>query len=155
MNEEIKEILEYLKNDKYAGYKEQYKAIRKDYAKVLLDYITNLQEKVNQYENPDDMTLFYMWLDEKAKDKMKELKQKNERLKENNQNMQIEMARTWEENERLKQDIKDACIVIEKLKKEKKEVIEYIKKDMYVEPKELYGLVSADELLNILGGDKE
>ena len=70
-------------------------------------------------------------------------------------NMQIEMARTWEENERLKQDIKDACIVIEKLKKEKKEAIEYIKKDMYVEPKELYGLVSADELLNILGGDKE
>lgn len=50
--------------------------------KTLLDYITNLQGKVNQYENPDDMTLFYMWLDAKAKDKIKQLQQENERLKE-------------------------------------------------------------------------
>lgn len=48
----------------------------------LLDHITNLEQKINQYENPDDMILFYMWLDEKAKDKMKQLKQENERLKE-------------------------------------------------------------------------
>ena len=33
-----------------------------------------LKEKINQYENPEDLTLFYMWLDEKAKDKIKELK---------------------------------------------------------------------------------
>lgn len=51
-------------------------------ASKLLDYITNLQEKVDQYENPKDYTLFYMWLDEKAKDKMKELQQENERLKD-------------------------------------------------------------------------
>lgn len=48
----------------------------------IIDYITNLQEKVNQYENPDDLTLFYMWLDVKAKDKMKQLQEENERLKE-------------------------------------------------------------------------
>ena len=30
------------------------------------------------------MTLFYMWLDEKSKDKMKQLRQENERLKEKN-----------------------------------------------------------------------
>lgn len=50
-------------------------------------YITNLQQKVEQlekeneqlrtqvntYENPDDLTLFYMWLDEQAKDKIKQL----------------------------------------------------------------------------------
>lgn len=58
----------------------------KDY-KLLLDYITNLQqenkklkEQINQYENPDDMTLFYMWLDVKAKDKIKELQQEKEKL---------------------------------------------------------------------------
>ena len=34
--------------------------------------------------------------------------------------------------------------------------IEYIKEDMYVEPKELYGLVDGEHLLNILqGSDKE
>ena len=32
-----------------------------------------LKERINQYENPDDSTLFYMWLDEKAKDKLKQL----------------------------------------------------------------------------------
>lgn len=40
-----------------------------------------LKEKINQYENPEDLTLFYMWIDEKAKDKMKELQQRiNEAL---------------------------------------------------------------------------
>ena len=79
--DEIKEIL-YL--EKYIDkYKSDEKAIINgnrlttpamlDYLEVkeLIDYITNLQEKVNQYENPDDMTLFYMLLDTKAKDKMK------------------------------------------------------------------------------------
>ena len=46
-----------------------------------IEYINNLQqenkelkERINTYENPEDLTLFYMWLDEKAKDKIKELK---------------------------------------------------------------------------------
>ena len=38
--------------------------------------IRELQEKINVYENPDDMTLFYMWIDNKAKDKMKELQKR-------------------------------------------------------------------------------
>ena len=38
--------------------------------------IRDLQEKINTYENPEDMTLFYMWLDTKAKDKMKDLQQR-------------------------------------------------------------------------------
>ena len=54
--------------------------------KTLFDYITNLQQeltdckkKIEMYENPDDLTLFYMWLDEKAKDKIKELTKYKER----------------------------------------------------------------------------
>ena len=35
-----------------------------------------LKDKINQYENPDDLTLFYMWLDEKAKDKTKDLQRR-------------------------------------------------------------------------------
>ena len=67
---------------------------------IVLDYITNLQtieqqysailsenaeleNKLNQYENPDDLTLFYMWLDTKAKDKIKQLQEENERLNKN------------------------------------------------------------------------
>lgn len=98
MNNEIKEILnnlKYVSNDIKVHIKDGYiireeipssipKELRLDSysAKVLLNYITNLQQKVEQYENPDDLTLFYMWLDEKAKDKMKELQKENERLKD-------------------------------------------------------------------------
>lgn len=78
MSEEIEGLLETLENEHLC--KKQYK--------LLEDYINNLQqenqqlkEKINTYENPDDLTLFYMWLDEKAKDKIKELKQKNESLR--------------------------------------------------------------------------
>ena len=46
-----------------------------------------LRTQVNAYENPDDLTLFYMWLDEKAKDKIKQLenirKEAIEFMKEN------------------------------------------------------------------------
>lgn len=47
---------------------------------LLETQLTNLQQKIEQYENPDDMTLFYMWLDTKAKDKIKELQEENKRL---------------------------------------------------------------------------
>lgn len=65
----------------------------------IIDYITNLQEKVNQYENPDDLTLFYMWLDVKAKDKMKELE---DNLYSATQVVN-ELLDVKEENERLKE----------------------------------------------------
>lgn len=64
--------------------------------KELLSYIEQLQttakdckQKLDQYENPDDLTLFYMWLDEKAKDKMKQL--------ENNRDKAIEIL-TYKQN---------------------------------------------------------
>ena len=83
MKDEIKEILKILKKCENGA------CITKHNSIILLDYITNLQEEnehlrtqVNTYENPDDMTLFYMWIDEKAKDKMKQLEKENERLKE-------------------------------------------------------------------------
>lgn len=54
----------------------------------VIKYITNLEQEnehlraqVNTYENPDDYTLFYMWLDAKAKDKMKQLQEEKEDYK--------------------------------------------------------------------------
>ena len=35
-----------------------------------------LKEKINTYENPDDLTLMFMYCEEKAKDKIKELQNK-------------------------------------------------------------------------------
>ncbi len=78
MKDEIKEILDNLKKISEIVY--DFKVNSSEIKKVL-DYITNLQEKVNQYENPDDMTLMFMWCDEKAKDKMKQLQEENEKLK--------------------------------------------------------------------------
>lgn len=83
MKEEIKEILGTIKkcietnDDNIESF-----IIDINKWKELLDYITNLQEKVNQYENPDDMTLMFMWCNEKAKDKIKHLQEENERLKD-------------------------------------------------------------------------
>lgn len=51
-----------------------------DYLDMSLNIIDKLQqenkqlkEKVDIYENPEDMTLMFMWCDEKAKDKIKHL----------------------------------------------------------------------------------
>ena len=55
----------------------------------------------------------------------------------------------WEERTYCWQDrAEDLQIIIDK-------AIEYIKNDMYVEPKELYGLVDGEHLLNILKGDNK
>lgn len=62
----------------------------------IIDYITNLQQKIDQYENPEDYTLFYMWLDEKAKDKMKELQEENEKLKDLCDKYEEEHSTTFE-----------------------------------------------------------
>lgn len=91
MNNEIKEILDKLKDNDW--YEEldltgtKWIELKQEETNQLLDYITNLQQEnehlrtqVNTYENPDDYTLFYMWLDAKAKDKMKQLQEENERL---------------------------------------------------------------------------
>lgn len=41
-----------------------------DYAN---EEIERLNKKIEQYENPEDMTLMFMWCDEKAKDEIKRL----------------------------------------------------------------------------------
>lgn len=50
--------------------------------KKIVNAISNLQqenqqlkEKINTYENPEDLTLMFMYCDEKAKDKIKQLKE--------------------------------------------------------------------------------
>lgn len=40
-----------------------------------------LEERIKQYENPEDLTLMFMYCEENAKDKIKELQQENKQLK--------------------------------------------------------------------------
>lgn len=141
----------------------------------VLDYITNLQGKVNQYENPDDLTLFYMWLDVKAKDKMKELE---DNLYSANQVVN-ELLDVKEENKRLKElcdkyeeEHKTAfklwTMKMEEMpnyeefvdyKSRNEKAVEYIKNTIFwgiYEDTPMCEVKYGDELLNILtGGDKE
>ena len=135
MNNEIKEILEELENMyEISELEEQVNNINK-----IKDYITNLQQKIEQYENPDDMTLFYMWLDAKAKDKMKELQQENHELKsklecyENGAYYSSKVDELEQENERLKEWKEDLLKENIELENIRKEAVEYMQ-DFIFEP---------------------
>ncbi len=111
------------------------------YITILEQENEHLRTQVNTYENPDDYTLFYMWLDAKAKDKMKQLQEENKGLKEENI-----LLKASEPMSKLAEDYgyKSRC----------EKAIEYINKNKhlnwYVES------IFTDELLNILnGGDEE
>jgi len=95
---DCKVLLDYITN--LQTIEQQYSAILSENAE-LENKITNLQEKVNQYENPDDMTLFYMWLDEKAKDKLTNLQQ----IEQEHQRINGELR---EENKKLNELLHDA-----------------------------------------------
>lgn len=73
-NKEIEELLNYMKQyvENIDEHVSEPMLNWKD-LQIVLSYIEQLEKKIDQYENPDDLTLFYMWLDEKAKDKMKQL----------------------------------------------------------------------------------
>ena len=57
-----------------------------------------LKEQLNKYTDPKDLTLMFMYCDEKAKDKIKCLEQENQQLKEQIEKCQLQ-------NFNLKQDI--------------------------------------------------
>jgi hypothetical protein len=48
--------------------------------------------------------------------------------------------------------LRDECVEGEIYKTRNEKAIEYIKEDIYVEPKALYGLIDGEHVLNILKG---
>ena len=50
--------------------------------KDILEENQQLKEQLNKYTDPEDLTLMFMYCDEKAKDKIKCLEQENQQLKE-------------------------------------------------------------------------
>ena len=49
---------------------------------ILCKALHESNEKIKTYEDPNDLTLMFMYCDEKAKDKIKELKEQNQKYKE-------------------------------------------------------------------------
>lgn len=104
MKDEIKEISDNIRKIIKSNREDNFNRVIYDCDSLekLLDYITTLQELVKQYEDPEDLTLFHMWLDEKAKDKMKQLQREIKNLKQINEEHRELNGELREENERLK-----------------------------------------------------
>ncbi len=144
----IEENSKYLLNSKLISDTEweEYQTLKKQVK--MADYITNLQQEneqlrtqVNTYENPDDLTLFYMWLDEKAKDKMRHMENEIIQLKQFNQ-MLTEMGEDYKSRcEKANNFIEENWISYKDSKdfKEFDEVLEVFIKEI-------------NELYNILNG---
>lgn len=67
----------------YIDYKAEYETNQK-IIKLLSDENKQLKEKLDKYENPDDMTLMMMWCDEKLKDENKKLQERVNYLERSN-----------------------------------------------------------------------
>ena len=143
MNDEIREILN---NIKEQSKEENWIQVSPEFIQPLLDCITNLQQKLDMYENPDDMTLFYMWLDEKAKDKIKNLQKENERLKE----------RLLQEKKDFK-ETNDYAFKLLDYKSRIDKAVEYIKQHCYFDDgvREYMDVWEVEHLLNILQNGSE
>lgn len=112
-----------IKIDNY--YKPESKTLRLDEAdlnqtdinamQVLLRENQELKEKLDKYENPEDMTLFAMWCTEKVKDENKELKKQLENCYCNRTDC----------SSRIK-DSKKYDSLVQKVETQQKEFIEYL-----------------------------
>ena len=67
----------------------------------LQSQLDKANDKLKKYENPDDMTLFYLWCNEKVKEE-------NENLRSTIKNDDIAVNKLCEEVKMLKEKLKDA-----------------------------------------------
>ena len=69
--------------------------------KDILEENQQLKEQLNKYTDPKDLTLMFMYCDEKAKDKIKCLEQENQQLKEHLHQKEdiIDKVIKWIEND--------------------------------------------------------
>ena len=93
----------------------------------LLKENQELKEKLDKYENPEDMTLFAMWCTEKVKDENLELKKQLEEYKATNKILSHELTK----DKVLQQDCLTTCCGIPigdipKLITQQKEFIEWL-----------------------------
>lgn len=77
-----------------------YKTV-KSVMEPILKENQQLKEQLNKYTDPEDLTLMFMYCDEKAKDKIKCLEQENQQLKEHLHQKEdiIDKVIKWIEND--------------------------------------------------------
>lgn len=73
-----------------------------------------LKEKINTYENPEDLTLMFMYCDEKAKDKIKQLKEVIEEVREEIK----DLLSHWKGNDLVERDLNELLEILDKAKGE-------------------------------------
>lgn len=166
-NESIKEILEDVK--RHLDYVDATKqcSIRDNEMRIMYDYITNLQtiekeysavlsenaeleQKINQYENPDDLTLFYMWSDGKVKNKMKQLQEEIHKKEAMYDSLAVDYRLSQEENERLKERcdyLQRSCDRKEEQRDDARR--EYMEQEDY-KSRNKKGIAICDEMLKVL-----
>lgn len=95
----IKEIMRLQRENQQL--KEKYNIRTKAYNNVLLEK-ASLEDKIKTYEDPEDMTLMFMWCEYKAKDKIKELEHNWNELKkyidEEQYRLAKEVSNTYEDS---------------------------------------------------------
>ena len=82
-----------------------------------------LKEKINTYENPEDLTLMFMYCDEKAKDKIKQLKEVIEEVREYVKNTYDDVVTAFTEDKPMTnfKARKELLQILDKVKGEKYE----------------------------------
>lgn len=80
------------------------------YVEMIEEENQELKEKLDKYENPEDMTLFAMWCTEKVKDE-------NEKLKKKYENAVADYETTMFEKEQLKKQLEEYKKELETWKK--------------------------------------
>lgn len=99
----------------------------KNKSKLIMRYlfrkdkeIERLNKKIEQYENPEDMTLMFMWCDEKAKDEIKRLNNIINELEE----FLIQLNKKIKEITNVPFDVKEIMDELDKIKELKGSVKE-------------------------------
>ena len=105
----------------------------------LLKENQELKEKLDKYENPEDMTLFAMWCTEKVKDENLELKKQ---LEENKDKI------NWYENFEINKTIDKLRI---KHNNQQKEFIKFLE-DNYKETQDIWYIKILQKYKSIIGG---
>ena len=98
----------------------------------LIKESQELKEKINKYENPDDMTLMYMWCTEKVKDENKKLQERIEYLERSNNRREDIILEQRQEIELLEH----YKTLYQSLKKQKDEFTKYLEdesKEIYID----------------------
>ena len=81
------------------------------------DEIVKLRNRINTYEDPEDLTLMFMYCDEKAKDKIKELKEVIEEVRERSK---LERKTALSLNQHYAVSIIDSVLqILDKVKEDK------------------------------------